>query len=380
MARLTDVFGLNCVMGWFDLLLAVTGGIYLGAIFWLWLGLRRGPGGGDEQVPSVSIIIPARNEVENLGDCLLALRRQDYAGAWEVVVVDDRSDDGTGELVSQEACDWGRLKLVRAVDPPRFRCPKKSALRQGIEASTGELLLFTDADCRPSPGWVKSMVNSFSAGIGLVAGYAYPADAKSLRQKLLALDNLAIGALSAGSFGMGRPLSCTGRNLAYRRSVYEQVGGFSRIGHLVAGDDVYFMRLVAAETDWGMIFNREPGAAVPCLPPPERLGEIANQKLRHAGKAGHYRGPALLLGGAVYLFHLALAIGLVRMGWTFRPDWLLLGLWAGRWLGDGVLLWRMALRQERSLLMGLPLLELLYIPYVLLFTVIGRMNWFRWKS
>ena len=87
----------------------------------------------------------------------------------------------------------------------------------------------------------------------------------------------------------------------------------------------------------------------------------------------------MLLGGAIYLFHLALGVGLVRMGWTFQPDWLLLGVWGGRWLVDGVLLWRMALRQERPLLMGLPLLELLYIPYVLLFTVAGRMGWFRWK-
>ena len=367
-------------MGWFDLLLAVTGGIYLGAIFWLWLGLRRIPKKESGKYPSVSIIVPARNEVENLEDCLQALRRQDYSGAWEVVVVDDRSDDGTGNLVHRWVRDWDRLTLVRAVDSPLFRCPKKSALRQGIEASSGELLLFTDADCRPPPGWVRSMVNGFSAEVGLVAGYAYPVEVKSLRQKLLALDNLAMGALSAGSFGMGRPLSCTGRNLAYRRSVYEQVGGFSRIGHLVAGDDVYFMRLVAAETDWEMVFNQEPDAAVSCLPPPERLGAIINQKLRHAGKAGHYRGPSLLLGGVIYLFHLALLVGLFHMGWTFRPDWLLLGMWGGRWLGDGILLWRMALNQERRLLLGLPLLELLYIPYVLLFTVAGRMGWFRWKS
>ena len=67
----------------------------------------------------------------------------------------------------------------------------------------------------------------------------------SLLQRVLSVENSAVGALRAGSFAQRCPLSCTGRNLAYRKSVYDAVGGFAPIGHMLGGDDVYFMRLVA---------------------------------------------------------------------------------------------------------------------------------------
>ena len=344
------------------------------------MGLGRREAGRTAELPRVSVIVPARNEEEHLGECLQALRDQEYPGDWEVVVVDDRSADTTGEIARREGGSWERLKLVTVVGEPRFKCPKKSALARGIEASSGELLLLTDADCRPQVGWVKSMVGLFTEEVGLVAGYAFPDPGERVRQKLLALDNLAVGALGAGSFGMGRMLSCTGRNLAYRRRVYDEVGGFERIGHLVGGDDVYFARIVAAETNWKLVFNRDREADVVNAPPPVRLGEIINQKLRHAAKGGHYQGPALLLGTAVYLFHFFLLLGLIGMVFESRLDPLFLSVWGARWAADCGLLWRMARREERPLLLGLPLLELCYIPYVLLFTLMGRSGWFRWKS
>ena len=367
-------------MGWFDLFLCVTGGIYLGAIAWLGVGLGRHREGRTAKFPRVSVIVPARNEEEQLKGCLRALRGQDYPGDWEVVVIDDRSEDTTGEIVRREADSWEQLKLVTVVGEPRFKCPKKSALARGIEASSGDLLLFTDADCRPQVGWVKSMVGMFAEEVGLVAGYAFPDSGRRVRQKLLALDNLAVGALGAGSLGMGRALSCTGRNLAYRRRVYDEVGGFERIGHLVGGDDVYLARMVATETDWKLVFNRDRGADVFNAPPPVGLGEIINQKLRHAAKGGHYQGPALVLGVAVYLFHFFLFLGLMGMALERSLDLFFLSVWGGRWAADGALLWRMARREERSLLLGLPLLEVCYIPYVLLFTLLGRSGCFRWKS
>jgi hypothetical protein len=176
-------------------------------------------------------------------------------------------------------------------------------------------------------------------------------------------------------------LSCTGRNLAYRRQVYDEVGGFAAIGHLVGGDDVYFARLVAARTDWQLVYNRDPASAVDCGAFPERWAAVVQQKLRHAAKAGHYRGAALGLAAGVYLFHLALLIGLLEMAAQGRWNAGLLVVWGGRWLADGALMWRFAPRpRDRRLLVFLPLLELFYIPYVLVFSVLGRLGWFRWKG
>ncbi|MYA23182.1 MAG: glycosyltransferase, partial [Gemmatimonadetes bacterium] len=237
--------------------LLLSGAVYVGSVLWLWRGLngrRSGPALVSDQ-PSVSAIVAARDEEATLPHCLDALARQDYKGAFEVIVVDDRSRDQTWDIIAAKAETWPVLKGVQATPDGQFRCPKKSALAEGIAASTGEILLFTDADCRPPADWVRSMVAHFAPGIGLVAGYARPDPVSGVLAKVLAVDNIGVGALGAGSFGMGHPLSCTGRNLGYRRQVYDELGGFAQIGHLIGADDGKFLRLVSAMGSWELAFN-----------------------------------------------------------------------------------------------------------------------------
>lgn len=358
--------------------LLLSGAIYVGSVLWLWRGLSRWRAGPVRvrDRPSVSAIVAARNEEATLPHCLDALARQDYPGAFEVIVVDDRSSDRTWDLIAAKAATWAALKGVQAAHGC-FTCPKKSALAQGIAASTGEILLFTDADCRPPADWVRSMVAHFAPEVGFVAGYARPDPVAGVLAKVLALDNIGVGALGAGSFGMGQPLSCTGRNLGYRRQVYDELGGFAPIGHLIGGDDVYFMRLLSAQNRWVMAFNRR--AVVRSQPPPATLAAAVQQKLRHAAKGGHYQGRAFYLAVGVYLFHGFLAWGLGQMLWSQRWDGWVVGVWLVRWAVDFLLLKRMAEPEERPLLRYLPLVEVLYIPYVLIFTIVGRWGWFRWK-
>jgi len=360
-----------------DVVLIVGGTVYCCAILWLVRGLYRPAPIRGNQLPSLSIIVAARNEEQALPACLAALRQQDYAGIWEVIVVDDRSQDRTSALLAETVDEWPQFRALRAAEKPLFLCPKKSALAQGIAVSKGEVLLFTDADCRPPADWARSMAAYFVEGIGLVAGHAQPLGGRTFMQRLLAIDNLAVGALGAGSFAQGRPLSCTGRSLGYRRQVYDEVGGFESIGHLLGGDDVYFMRIVAKNTKWMQVFNRD--AVVECLPPPEKWQDIIQQKMRHAAKGGHYGGAALALAVLVYLFHcaLGLGLGLVISGFAFPVS--VIGVWALRWGVDALLLRCMASECDGKWWFYLPALEVVYIPYVVFLASAGRLGLFRWK-
>ena len=370
-------------------LLTVTGAVYLVAIVWLSVGLRRVSGdrrrratGTREQVDPgcVSVIVAARDEERVLGNCLRALRHQEYAGELEVIVVDDRSRDRTAPIVRELAAAWPVLRLVQ-VTSPTLRCPKKNALATGIECSRGELLLFTDADCEPSPDWVRSTVDAFGEGVGMVTGYAAPGNGQRWIHKVLALDNLAVAAMGAGSAGMGEPLSCSGRNLAYRRCVYDEVGGFASSGHLVGGDDVYMMRSIRAQTDWMIVYNADPLAWVTSDPGSGAVGAVLQQKLRHASKAGRYSGPARLLGVSVYAFHLLTVVALCK-ALAGGGGAVVTVVWAARWLADWALLRHFATHFTRDgarLLRYLPYLEFAYLPYVLLAVPLGSMGLFRWR-
>ena len=370
----------------YDILLLAFGAVYAAALTWLLVGLGRNKGlrqlAASREPPSVSVIVAARDEAAGIGLCLSALRAQVFAGTVEVIVVDDRSEDNTAAVVESMMVEWPTLKLVRAAGHPRFACPKKSALAQGIESSSGELLLFTDADCRPPPQWIASTAGAFREDVGLVAGFAYPQPGRGLRARLLALDNLTIAAMSAGSFAMGSPLACTGRNLAYRRRVYDEVGGFADIGHLIGGDDVYFTRLVRSKaSQWQLEYNADPESAVVCHQGAATWSEVTQQKLRHAAKAGHYRGPALALGATVYVFHLLLLLSAAESAIHLHIGTTLVGVWGAKWLIDALLVWRFeGSRGHRRLLAVLPLLEFGYIPYVLLFVPLGYLGVFRWKG
>ena len=368
-----------------SLVLLAGTGLYLAVLVWLFTGIgrsrraRRSAG----PRPSVSALVAARDEGGRIAACVRALARQAYGGTVEIVVVDDRSRDDTARALAALRSEWegeAGLVLVQAPDPPRFPCPKKSALAAGIARSRGEILLFTDADCRPPADWLEGMVSRFTEDVGLVAGYACPQPADGIRRRALAVDNLGVAALAEGSIGMDAPLACTGRSLAYRRVVYEEVGGFEAIGHLVSGDDVYFLRQVAARTGWGIRYCADESAAVPSAPPPLGWRALLDQKVRHASKAARYEGGARWLGIAVYLYHAALlAGGLLAAGGIQAPFFLC--CWLTRWLADLVLLARFAPRSsDRACLLFLPIVEIVYIPYVLLLVPLGRAGWFRWKN
>ncbi|HRU24973.1 MAG TPA: glycosyltransferase, partial [Candidatus Latescibacteria bacterium] len=159
----------------FLVLLALGATGYAVASVALWTGAlrrsRRIPRGGD--LPTVTVIVPARNEAANIASCLTALSRQSYPPhLCKIVVVDDRSDDGTGEIAARAACAMEAVVQVVRVDtvPPGWS-PKKHALHRAILESTSDIILTTDADCEPEECWIEEMVASLSAA-DIVAGYS----------------------------------------------------------------------------------------------------------------------------------------------------------------------------------------------------------------
>jgi len=263
----------------------------------------------------------------------------------------------------------------------RHTCPKKNALALGIEAGSGEILLFTDADCVPGPSWIETIIRSFDSDIGLVAGFSPFEDSPKLLHRLLAVEAVVIAVLSAGSIGIGVPLACTARNLAYRRRVYEAVGGFDRIGHIVSGDDVLLMRQVVERTSWKIRYCIDPRASVLTHhPASESLTDLFYRKVRHTSKAIHYTSSIVVLAVCVYLFHLLFCLAPFFFWFDLLSAHLLLGAFITKWGGDLIVL-TVGMRRlgVRFRVIDLLLFEFLYPIYIVIFSALGVFLGFRWK-
>ncbi|MDE3000472.1 MAG: glycosyltransferase [Gemmatimonadota bacterium] len=338
-------------------------------------GLRRLTPGNSVESPDVSIVIPARNEAHRIDGCLAALAEQSYPHELtEIIVVDDRSTDDT----ARRALAWSDripgLKVVRVTEGVVV-CPKKNALVAGIRSGAGEIILTTDADCIPSSDWIAATVRAFDTDVGMVAGYAPLLPGKGLLSRLLALQSLVVSTLAAGSMGLGLPLTCSGRNLAYRRAVFHDAGGFGPIGHIRGGDDVLLMRRIATRTAWRIRFN--PDARVDSKPHTDGL---FRRQVRYQSKAVHYGYSVLLVAACVYIFHVALAAA-PFLAWHHPAFRVPFGVMvAAKLLADWLLLARAARRfNARKILRLLPLLELISVPYVVVICAAGALAPSRWK-
>lgn len=324
---------------------------------------------------SVSVIVPARNETGNVDACLRALVAQTYPSEQvEIIVVDDRSTDGTADRVADWARRSAHIRCV-AVAERYCECPKKNALWHGIAQSRGEIVFTTDADCRPGPRWIASTLAHFAPEVGMVIGHAPLLRNERALSGLLSLQALIVSTLAAGSAGIGFPLTCSGRNLAYRRKTFDAVDGFAEIGHIVGGDDVLLMRQVAQKSAWKIRFNAD--AFVPSA---AHADNLIYRQARYQSKAIHSGVPVLILAVAVYIFH-AVLLTLPVLYWVDAELFFATGVCLiAKVIADAVFLLAGATRfKSLKLLWWFPVLEILIVPYIVVVCALGTCSSFKWK-
>jgi cellulose synthase/poly-beta-1,6-N-acetylglucosamine synthase-like glycosyltransferase len=365
--------------------------IYGGIIFYLALGLKklRSKPGAVVHDPSVSVIVAARNESENLNRLLPILRDQTYRPI-EIIIINDRSSDNTIEVVNRFISEMGNLKRIDVTREIDGLSGKKNALFQGIQASRGEILLFTDADCLPTKLWVEKMTGYFSNEVGFVTGFVRHDRTLSQHRKttsfatmlfsffyeFLGLKN-AIGA--AGAIGMNRAWLCSGGNLAYRRSLFEQVGGFTCIKHSRSGDDDLFIQHVRKHSTLAIRYATDPDTFVKTEPVPD-FSTFLEQRKRHHSAGTYY---PLSLKIILFLFHLSnlsILIGSICFLFFSQNLRFLSSLYVIKILIDlSVINSANAIFRRKEFLFWNLFLEIFYILYNTLIAPLGLFRSFRWK-
>lgn len=266
-----------------------------------------------EDVPAegsrpLSVVICARNEAENLREYLPLVLNQDYPD-FEVIVVNDRSWDGTKEVLDQFAREFSHLKIVQVSDGGKFIAGKKFAVTMGIKAASNEWLVFTDADCFPSsPNWLRGMQQPELAEEKIVLGYSPYLKRGGLLNALIRFETFFTAVNYLGFALKGMPYMGVGRNMAYQRSLFFKNKGFAAHMHIPSGDDDLFINANATKRNTGIRIH--PDTQVWSEPNTSFSGYL-KQKKRHFGAGKFYKPQHKFILSAQVIFQFVFYVALI---------------------------------------------------------------------
>ena len=234
---------------------------------------------------SVSVIICSKNEADRLAVNLPSFLNQNYPN-FEVIVVDDQSIDGTKYLLKELTSKYSNLKVVTIDSHVISRVGKKFALTLGIKTAKYDYLLLTDADCRAnSNNWITKMTSSF-ANSDIVLGISPYIKTKSILNKFIRYDEFIV-MLQYLSYSLTRiPYMGVGRNLAYKKSLYFKVKGFSSHIHIPSGDDDLFIQEVATKNNTTIQIHKDSDVF---SEPKKTFSEWFYQRRRHISTVIKYK-------------------------------------------------------------------------------------------
>ncbi len=239
----------------------------------------------------VSVVICAKNEAENLQKFLPAVLEQDYP-LYEVIVVNDASEDNTAEVLAQFALQYKHLRLTFVPHGAQLRSSKKLALTLGIKAAQYDYILLTDADCRPaSKYWIANMIMGFNQEsrtntTEIVLGYGAYLKEKTLVSRFIQYDTLFNGLQYMGLAIAHHPYMGVGRNLAYRKDTFFANKGFAGLLSSRAGDDDLFVNKIATSHNTQVVFTLD---SLTWSVPKHSYRDWLLQKERHLGVSPQYK-------------------------------------------------------------------------------------------
>jgi cellulose synthase/poly-beta-1,6-N-acetylglucosamine synthase-like glycosyltransferase len=300
----------------------------------------------------VSVLVCARNEAPNLRNNLPSLLAQDYPD-WELLLVNDGSSDGSAAWLDEQASRHPRLRVLHVSAAEKAGPGKKGALALGIARASGPILLLSDADCRPSGAqWIRHMAAPFNdpqrgPGTDFVLGYGAYSPEKGWLNRLVQFETLHTLVQYAGWTLAGMPYMGVGRNLAYRKAVYEQGRGFAAHQHWPSGDDDLFVNA-----------NARKGRVALCLHPeawtesrsPASWKAWVTQKTRHLSTGVFYRPLHRVVLSFYAMSHFGLYATLFGLIAVSGPILWILGVFLLRLLLVNGLFWHLGRRFRRPLL------------------------------
>jgi cellulose synthase/poly-beta-1,6-N-acetylglucosamine synthase-like glycosyltransferase len=225
-----------------EALFLISFSFYFARVLFFVLGSRKGRIESNDNYtinfPFVSIIVPARNESNNIIMCLDSICRSDYPiEKYEIIVVNDRSTDTTQQLVENYILHSSNIRLINVKNENEKTVKgKPGALDLGIKSAKGEYILMTDADCEVNAKWISSIVKTFvDKKSDQVAAFTLVKH-KTFFDKYQAVEWILMHTMASGGIGYKFPLGCFGNNTAIKKDMYLNLGGYGNLEFSVTED------------------------------------------------------------------------------------------------------------------------------------------------
>ncbi len=321
----------------------------------------------------VSVVVAFKNESKNLDRLIKGLANQNYSSnQFEIILVDDFSSDGSFEKAKTYEAQFSNLKVLKN----QYSSGKKGALKTGILNSRGEYILLTDADCFPGNNWIKSMISKFDDENDIVFGYAPFKENKSFLSKLCRYENLFSTVLMESFYNVGYPYLVFGRNISYRKSLFNRLNGFDSIEKSLSGDDdLFFQKALSNGVNVVLNYDKDSIVFSKCVP---NWKTFFRQKSRHVSASKFYPITLKTVLGLIYgsniFLNLILMVGLFT-GDLFIITFILIN-WFIKLLMIKFLTRKLSLKFSSFLI---PILDFLYFLFLIPIGIRSRFRIVHWK-
>ena len=275
-----------------------------------------------EKKTRFSILVPFRNEAENLNLLLESLKSLNYpTDCYETIFINDGSTDNSEEIIHQALQDSGLHYTVTNNDRTTGS-PKKDAITKAITLTLHEWIMTTDADCRLH----AEILDCYDRFIQykepyMIVGPIGLVQSTGLNYYFQLYEHLALQTFTAGGFGLKAPFLCNGANLVYLKDKFLQLGGFMGNDHIPSGDDIFLFEKFRKRYPNKLHYVRSYNAIV-FTTPLKNWKAIIEQRVRWASKITSQKNPfSRWVGLIVFLTNLWLIVGLLYS--LFNPDHLI---------------------------------------------------------
>jgi len=347
--------------------------LYLYQDFWFLRGFVRPRKKKSSLEPvRATVLVAARNEERNIARCIESLIVQDYPKELlEVIVVDDRSTDKTGEIARSYAAKYPFLKVLVSPES-RELLGKTNAIDHGVSQATGEIILMTDADCEVPPGWVRLTVDEYGPEVGLVGGMTLQ-KVSGVFSGMQSLDWAYLLGIASAAVNRRTALSVIGNNLSFRKKAYYDVGGYRSLKFSVTEDYSLFKAIVGSGK-WDYLYPVDAERVVvtePCT----TWGELVRQKHRWGTGGLDMRLYGLYIMVVGFGMHVAAILALFTGNVAVGTTGLML-----KFVADYLFLYTVLKKiGKKELLKHFYAFELYYLLYVIALPFIvffgGRVSW-----